>query len=250
MTSKQTIRLLLTISAVCLIAFVGCSEKSFITKTNQVAPTADPVAFIPLNQGLRIEYVDLEPETDHYDIEIVNPVIIAGHSGFTFRRTDRQTNEINTWYQYSNGVAIFQTSSLNDPGMRILESPFVAGNSWNIYDTSSTTTGSGGGNNNDPADDEVGKGDDWTTFGDTWKILPDGEFNTMTIVGFESVEAMNGTSYGNCLKVQWQTDSLSSNFYWYASGIGLIKFESRSESSYQSGNNTVTVMTDFQTVQY
>lgn len=252
MTSKQSIRLLLAISVICLIAFAGCSENSFSTQSTYTSPDASPVTYIPMEQGLRINYVDLEPELNYYDIEITNPVIIAGNAGFTFRRTDRETNETVSWYEYNKGNAIFHSKTTLDPGYKILQAPFVAGTTWDIYDTSTSSSGDGAGGNGN-GENEVGKGNDaggLTIFGQTWKIIPGGDFTTMTIVGFETVEAMNGNRYGNCLKVQWQTDSLSSNYYWYAAGIGMIKFERTSESVYQSGNNILSVMSDFQSIEY
>lgn len=250
MASKQMTQILLAVLAICLIAFVGCSEKSFVSHTTEFSQNASPIVYIPLEQGLRVNYVTLEPEVEYYDIEIVNPVTVAGTAGFTFRRTNRASNETTIWYQYNKGVAIFKSSNKSDPGMRILESPFVAGNKWNIYDTSSYSGGGGGSGDGIDDNDDIGKDDGLTNFGDYWKVIPDADYSTMQIVGFEMVEALNGTNYGHCLKVQWQTDSLGSNFYWYAAGIGLVKFERTSESIYQRDNNIVTIMTDFQTVEY
>jgi hypothetical protein len=248
MTSRKVIALLLLIPVFLIGVMLGCSDKTFTSTTAAINENASPTAFIPLEQGLRVSYVILEPETEYFDVEVTDPVNVAGHPGYTIRKTNRNTGEIDYSYRYQKGNAIFESGSTNTPGERILESPFVAGNNWDRFDTTTSPPVIIGGGNGDD-DEEVGKDGDIIPGGSN-KNNPDGSYSSMLIVAVESVETTGGKSYGNCLKVAWQTDESTYNYYWYAAGIGLVKFEYNYNSLAASDNRTIGVMTDFQTVQY
>jgi len=82
------------------------------------------------------------------------------------------------------------------------------------------------------------------------KTNPGDAYTTMSIVGYDNVETLNGGSYGNCLKVAWQTGESTYNYYWYAAGIGLVKFMQNCNTLVASDNRTVGLMTDYQMVEY
>ena len=75
----KLIWLLLLIPIFLGIIIPGCSDKTFTSTTTAVSQNADPTAYLPLEQGLRVNYVILEPETRYYDVEVANPVSIAGN---------------------------------------------------------------------------------------------------------------------------------------------------------------------------
>lgn len=234
---------ILLMTPVVVVALMqGCSDKTFTTTSVAIPENASATVYIPLDQGWRINYVLLEPETEYFEVEITDPVYVAGYPGFTVRRTNRQTGEIQTWYLYEKGTAIFESSSLQDPGARILESPFVIGNTWDRYDTSTTISTSLSGNGEDSNDSGI--------VPDGHKTKPDGAYSTMSIVNIESVTAMNGMSYGNCLKVAWQTGESTYSYFWYAPGVGLVKFEQNINTISLIDNRTIGVMTDYQHVEY
>ena len=248
MTSSKLTGLLLLLSVILIALFLGCSDKTFTSTSTRISDTASPTVYIPLQEGLRVGYIILEPETEYYDIEVTQPTTIAGNPGYTIRKTDRNTGEIQIFFRYKKDNSIFESGSTSSPGERILESPFVVGNTWDRFDITSGVDepidyGEG------EEDNEVGKdGDDlpW----DLPKTRPDGAYGTMTIVGVETVVALNNNSYGNCLKVAWQTGESTYNYYWYAPGIGLVKFEQNINTLEASTNHTVGVMTDYQVVEY
>jgi hypothetical protein len=246
MTSRKPFWFLLLIPVILFVVVQGCSEKTFTSSTSSVSPSANPTVYIPLEQGWRISYVVLEPEDKHFDVEVVDPVNVARNPGYTIRRTDRNTGEIGISYMYSKGNAIFESKSTTEPGVRILEAPFVIGNSWDRYDTSSTSSTILDG---DSEDFNLGK-DGFSIFGDLHKVKPGMDYSTMSIVGFDDVQAMNGNTYGHCIKVEWRTSGTHVNYYWYAAGIGLVKYEHNSNGLSAGENYTLGVMTDFQKVEY
>lgn len=256
MTIRKLILPVLLIPAIIAAALLGCSDKTFTSSTTSVAQNAGPTAYMPLEQGLRVSYVLTEPETKHIDIEIADPVVVAGNPGFEVRWIDRTANETSITYRYAKGNSVYESGSLSSPGYRILESPFVTGHNWNRHDTAAATgTGlTGGGEDEDQqADDETiggGKGG-ITIFGDGFgKIIPGEDFNTMQIVGFEDVHGLNGVVYGNCLKVAWRTDPLRTSYFWYYAGVGMVKFEYGFNTVYSDVNHVIGVVTDYQTVEY
>jgi len=247
MTLKKPLFLFIIIPAIIIAAVVGCSDKTFVTSTAEINQQASPTAYLPLNEGLRISYIVLEPENQFFDLEVTAPVTIDGNSGYTIRQTDHINNLVTNRYRYVKGDAIFESQSQYDPGYKILEGPFVVGNSWDRYDTSVPGT-NGDGTNDDDDGSHQGKG--LTLWGDSFKGKPGDPFGTMTIVAFEDVTALNGTAYGHCLKVAWPIDPVRTNYYWYAGGIGLVKFEQGFNTVDPSEVATVGVMSDFKTVEY
>lgn len=248
MTVKKSLYLLFFLSMIIVIISTGCSDGTFTSSTTEISEQASPLAYIPLEQGLRIDYAIMEDdEISYYESEITKPVTIVNSEGFEIRRTDRAKNETSVMYRYVKGNAIFETSSTDDPGYKILEGPFVVGHTWNRYDetTTETNTNTYGDNGSDGFDI---KG--VTITGRNYKILPDEEYGNMTIVGFEDVQAMNGSNYGGCLKVSWNTDPLHTNYYWYFAGIGLVKFEQRINSINSAEEPVSIIMTDYQVVEY
>ena len=222
-----------------------CSDKTFTSTSTVISDNAKPTTFLPLEPGLRVSYIVSEPESQYYDLEVTNPANIAGNPGYAIRKTDRNTGETEIFYRYTKDNAIFESGSTSYPGVRILESPFVIGNSWdrfdNVTDAGTIITG----------DIIIGDLDDDDILpGNTLKTIPGDGYSTMSIVGIESVEALNGISYGSCIKVAWQTDEYIYNYYWYAAGIGLVKYEQNCNLLAASDNRTVGVMTDYQVVQY
>jgi hypothetical protein len=243
MRFRKLIWLVLLIPVFLGIAIPGCSDKTFTSDTTAVTQNADPTAFLPLEQGLRVSYAILEPETKYFDLEVTDPVYVAGNPGYTIRKTDRTSGLTEVSYRYMKDNAIFESGSTQYPGVRILESPFTIGHTWDRFDTSSTTTVTGDivVDNNEVTDDNPFN---W------YKTIPGDGYNTMTIVGTENVQALNGTVYGGCLKIVWQTDANTYNYYWYSAGIGLIKFEQNYNYLSASTMHLLGVMTDYQKVKY
>ncbi|MFH1701470.1 MAG: hypothetical protein ABIE07_12900 [Candidatus Zixiibacteriota bacterium] len=243
------LRKLLWMTSIAVIAlsiwFVGCSDNSFISSTSSISENAPATVYVQMEQGWRINYATVEPSTEYFSIEVTDPVSINGNPGFTIRHVNNTTNELWYTYMYSDGNAIFESSSTNQRGDKILESPFVIGHSWNrIEDNGSSGT-------NDPniyGDNDGGNPPDG--YGYFNKTLPGSEYTIMTIAGKETVKTLDGKSHGNCLKVERQTGENSYSYFWYAAGIGLVKYENISGSLSSDNNRVLSIITDYQKVEY
>lgn len=241
MTPKRALVAAAALITVIALITPGCSDKTITSTVVATNPDSGALAYLPLNDGWRVSYVLLEPESGQLAIEVADPVMVAGNPGFTIRQFDPNGPYIESFYRYAKGEAMFETRSLNDPGARILEAPFVIGNSWDRNDTSTTTsviTELGGDIGSD------GEGDV------TYKAKSDGSYTTMSIVSIEDILALNDIVYGHCIKVAWQTGPSTCNYYWYAPGIGLVKFEQDVDLFNLSAEHTIGVMTDYEQISY
>lgn len=248
MKEMKTVLLFCMISVLLTLIISGCSDNTFGSSDDaEAAQSAPPTAYIPLEQGLRVSYSVVQPETKFFDLEVTIPSRIAGHNGFKIRSVDRLTGATNSFYRYASGNAIYESTSLSDPGYKILEGPFATGHGWNRYDGAVT---------ND--DYDYGNGDNGNDIGDIKNDLgnlfgnsnPGDNYGYMSIVGFEDVVALDGQTYGSCLKVAWQSSETTTNYYWYATGIGMVKFQYGFNYLAASDNSTIGIMTNYQTVAY
>lgn len=249
MKVMKTVLLFCMASALLTLIIAGCSDNTFGSSVDaEAAQSAPPTTYIPLETGLRISYAVVQPESRYFDLEVTNPANIAGHKGFKIRSVDRITGATSNLYRYAAGNAIYESSSLSDPGYKILEGPFITGHGWNRYDTVITNDDYDYGNGNDGQ--EIGNDiieDLDNLFG---KNNPGDNYGYMSIIGFEDVDALDGQTYGGCLKVAWQSSEFTANYYWYAAGIGLIKAQYGFNYLDPNDNSTIAIMTNHQTVVY
>jgi hypothetical protein len=238
MKAKRTATLVCIIGILAIMALViSCSDKTFTTVTNSNPPETTTPSYAPLEPGLRVSFVVLGQNGQSFDIEIGDSIMVNGNPGFQVRQVDHQTQATVVTYRYMKGNALFESASINDPGVRVLEGPFVPGHSW---DRNDTWTINGGGTLG--GDDEGGIGGGYIR-----KVLTPA---LMNIVGFEDIQALDGATYSRTLKVAWPVDADHTNYYWYALGIGMIKYEEGFMRAAPDAATTVALMTDFQKVKY
>lgn len=229
------------------IWLIGCSDNSFVSSSSSISENAPATIYVPLEQGWRINYTTVEPSSEYYSVEITDPVSIDGNPGYTIRQVNNITNEISYSYMYSDGDAIYESYSTNQPGEKILEAPFVIGHSWDRFGES---TYSDIDDPNSNGYDDNGNDYPPVDSGSYLKTLPGSEYTVMSIVNKETVETLDGTSYSNCLKIEWQTGINTYSYFWYAAGIGLVKYQSTSDDLSSSTNGVLSIITDYQKVEY
>ena len=90
----MTVSKTLALSSILLFIIalsIGCSDNTFVTEGTTMSSSASPVAYLPLEQGLRVSYVNLEPGPSYFDVEVGQPILVAGYPGYEMKRTDRST---------------------------------------------------------------------------------------------------------------------------------------------------------------
>ena len=213
------------LAAAALIA--GCSDKTFSTRLDPTTPDVSETSYAPLETGLRVSFAFVGQSYHTFDIEIGDPVTVYGHPGFEYVTIVHYTGATTTAYRYIRDSALFETTSVNEPGVRILQAPYLPGTTWDRKDV-------------------WGAGENART--DRQAIPKPSAGTTMSIVGFEDVRAFDGTIYSRALKVAWPVDDTHTNFYWYVLNIGMIKYELGYMASAPEAPTTIALMTDFQRV--
>jgi hypothetical protein len=110
---------------------------------------------------------------------------------------------------------------------KLLESPLEVGNTWLRFDPSQNPLNGDdiiaittGGGNIKPAD---GTQDSLSSGGQVTKTYPTIGSNYFEISAIEDIELNNGNGFKDCLKVE-NAISDASNYYWYARGVGLVRY--------------------------
>jgi hypothetical protein len=238
MKAKKIASLVCLVGVLIMTALVaGCSDKTFSTTITTNPAETLPKAYAPLEPGLRVSFAIVGHSSQTFDIEIGDSVVVDGNPGFEYRQTDNHTGVTTTSYRYLRDNALFESTSVNDPGVRILEGPFIPGHTWDRNDTWSTNDGGA----------EGGNGGGGSGGGTTLKIHAP---SIMTIAGFEDIQALDGAIYSRTLKVAWPVDADHTNYYWYALGIGMIKYEEGFMAAAPDAATTIALMTDYQRIQY
>jgi hypothetical protein len=206
-------------------AITGCSDKTFSSVVNPATPDVVVKTYAPLETGLRVGFAIVGQSYHTFDIEIGKPVTVRGYPGFENMTFDHYTGATTMTYRYIRDSALFETSSVNEPGVRILQAPHLPGTTWD---------------RNDVWDDGVGEHANGVVAN-----KPSAK-TTMTIVGFEDVQVFDGSVYSQALKVAWPLDDTHTNFYWYALDIGMIKYQLGYMASAPDAPTTIALMTDYQ----
>lgn len=106
------------LAATALIA--GCSDKTFSTRVDTTTPDVSEKSYTPLEPGLRVSFAFVGQSYHTFDIEIGDPVTVYGHPGFEYVTIDHYTGATTVAYRYIRDSALFETTSVNEPGVRIL----------------------------------------------------------------------------------------------------------------------------------
>lgn len=229
MKSVSVLALVASAGWLAMSVIVGCSDKTFSSDVNISDPEVTEKSYAPLETGLRVSYAYVGQSYHTFDIEIGDSVTVYGYPGFKYVITDDYTGVTTVAYRYTRDSALFETSSLSEPGVRILQKPYLPGTTWNRNDVWDDAA------NGQTGASAAARPSAWTS---------------MTIVGFEDVRIYDGTIYSRALKVAWPLDDSHTNFYWYALNIGMIKYQLGYMASSPGASTTTALMTDFQRLSY
>jgi hypothetical protein len=142
----------------------------------------------------------------------------------------RPDNSIDTDYVVvgSSGVTLYETHQSQPE--TFLKYPLQPGQTWDRFSTSNTTvtvsdtmsiaTGF------DDGSGIVTKGGGGTGGGGggTGKVVPGSTGNVSKVAAIEEIVLANGSHFSGAVKIEVDDQSGLQNFYWFAPGIGLVKY--------------------------
>jgi hypothetical protein len=220
----------LVAAAVVALLWPGCSDSP--TDNSAIGETTlDVSTYFPLNPGSSLQYMETSnvfDRTSYYWCYVGEGVNIGGCIVYPWiRQNANYPSAVDTGYLFAEGDGIYCFESSDATPEKLLESPLEIGNSWLRYDLSQNlididdiiaiTTD---GNNIKPAD---GTHDTLPNGGIVTKSYPTIGSNYLEISAIEHILLDNGSELDDCLKVENEVSG-ASNYYWYAPGVGLVRY--------------------------
>jgi len=210
MKTLRPVPLLFFILALSLIMTPACSDKIFTSELSSIPEVYEASDYIPLETGLTTTFAIFDSTTQAYmQSAVIEEATICGHSGYRIGWTDVTDQETKYFYRYYNNGAVYESESVDDSGYVLLTNSISIGHSWDgPVETLSEET--------------YENKDDDNSCASPSSITGQG---TISVSGYESISGSDGQTYDNCLIVVWVTAEDYVNTFWYAPGIGLVKYE-------------------------
>ncbi len=206
----------LLIAAIAL--YLGCSSPV----ENVSKPGEDQTAvnqYFPLDPGLtttyRIDNANGSSSTLSYTVG--KPLDYKGRQTYRWIKKE-STGAIDTSYFFEAANGLFFVEWLGASTERMLAYPPTVGNSWSLSDevqdtitigTGIDTSGTGGG------------GGGGVTLSSNFFVEGN---STLTVASIEGIQLVHGSYYSGTVKVRNDNSNGTSNYYWYAPGIGIVKY--------------------------
>ncbi len=246
MTSRlRSSVLFLSLAAACLI-WAGCSGDTASSLTQSTAPQGSTAYYFPTSVGSVSTFAmtNYGGASSIMTIKMGPRIEFQGDSAnmwFGFRAG--QSVDTNYVVVRASGVTLYTAPQA--AGETILASPLRPGQSWSRFlqvldsvPTTDTTTlatdfPGGGivvkGNNG-------GGGGGGNGGGGTGKVVPTIGSNLAYVDAVEEVALSNGSRYAGALKVRTVNTLGTQNYYWFAPGIGLVKYVLSASANHANGS--------------
>lgn len=196
----------------------GCSN-NFVTATepNFSAGEDSPIYF-PLDEGFSSTF---QVSTSYGSTSMISYTIgeeVDFEGGKAIPWISSQNGIKDTSFFVLNGNSlVFYDKRKSEPEV-VLEFPLTIGNSWDRYiiPESGDNGDTGGGGLKDSTNNGGGASLAASFFTEGSPV--------MTVDRVESIELSNGRYYSGAYRVSNDAGSNSRNYYWYAPGVGMIKY--------------------------
>ncbi len=200
----------------------GCSNHFVQAVGPDASSTEETPDYFPLNPGYSLTY---EISTAYGSSELISYTVgrqVSFQGGQATEWINSDNGRKDTSYFVLNGSSLIFYEGIQSAPEVILDLPLAVGKSWDRHGTpgskiTDTTIRAGDiiiikdstGTNN-----ESGLSSSFLTEGRA----------IMTIDKIESIELNNGRYYSGVYRVSNDAGANTRNFYWYAPGVGLIKY--------------------------
>jgi len=208
------------------ILWPACSENSS-TSLGSSPPLASGIGqYFPLYEGYSttysVQYADGNHETVRFKVGRQAPFGgVTAQEWFAYT----PTGAVNTSYFITTAKAIDHYAVLAESAQRILELPLELGHTWTVnvsttdgyYDTHDSLA-------TDTNDDKLPY--DTSVYDDGGPLFsyPALGSTYLTVEGFENLKLNNDDYYSSALKISSTDRSGMSSYYWYVSGVGLVRY--------------------------
>jgi len=217
---------------IALALAVGCSKD---TTTLFTSNSIDPEDYFPLQTRYTTHFDVREYNGNMQELtfQVGSPVSVAGQPGYQWL-VNSSNGGYDTSYFVATESGLYLYGSLSSIPEQILSFPLETGASWNRYESfSSDNAGdetNGGGTTNGGLKDIIDGEQENQGFKDSsdagiassYNFPTDGA-NTLTKESIEEVALKNGTKFSESIKIK-NAGSDGYNYYWFAPGIGLVKY--------------------------
>jgi hypothetical protein len=217
-----------------VLSWAGCSE-SVKTTVSSPAQSSAPVAqYFPLDPGHTTVYATNAMGIPSQTMFTVGEPRQIGNASAVRWIVQSQTGALDTSYFVATDSALFYLETEYSDPEKILSIPFTVGNNWPRYCNYDVT----GYRNGDPGTYSNYGWSTWT-LGDSVLIkdsltgsygrgaaknYPSEGANTFTIDAIESVDAGPLGTFSGALKVSNIGYNGTTNLFWFAPGVGLVKY--------------------------
>ncbi len=221
MTNKST-----KVAAIILIisAFAwGCSGH-FVTASDPVSfSNNDVVQYFPLDESYQstFELTEVNQASEFIVFKIGKKIPFLEDSAVQW--ISIVGNSVDTGFIVisSNSLTIYESS--NSGGEKILDIPLTVGKSWSRFSSISAGTEDDFTiiiTDNKLTNDSGVTGDS----GVANKSFPTDGSAVMTVDKYESILLSNGDYYSNTVRISNDGSGSTRNYYWFAPGVGLVKY--------------------------
>ena len=221
MTNKST-----KVAAIILIisAFAwGCSGH-FVTASDPVSfSNNDVVQYFPLDESYQstFELTEVNQASEFIVFKIGKKIPFLEDSAVQW--ISIVGNSVDTGFIVisSNSLTIYESS--NSGGEKILDIPLTVGKSWSRFSSISAGTEDDFTiiiTDNKLTNDSGVTGDS----GVATKTFPTDGSAVMTVDKYESILLSNGDYYSNTVRISNDGSGSTRNYYWFAPGVGLVKY--------------------------
>ena len=201
----------------------GCSGH-FVTASDPASfSNTDVVEYFPLDESYQatFELTELNRASELIVFKVGKKIPFLEDSAVQW--ISKIGNSVDTGYVVvsSNSLTIYESS--NSAGEKILDIPLTVGKSWSRYSTISA------GIEDDftiiitdnKLTNDTGNTDDSEV---ATKSFPTDGAAVMTVDKYESIQLSNGDYYSNTVRISNDGGGSTKNYYWFAPGVGLVKY--------------------------
>lgn len=198
----------------------GCSN-NFVTTAapNMSLTTNQGPEYFPLNEGFRTTYEEtsISSSSSMMFYTVGKTVPFQGTTGIEWIKSQNGHKDTSIFVQSANSL-IFYERKKSAPKV-ILNFPLSVGKTWSRFESSGFQIADTTQIENGIVDKE--SGNSGASLSASFPI--EGEA-LMTVDKIESIELKNGSYFSGVYRVSNDAAGGTRNYYWYAPGIGLIKY--------------------------